>query len=214
MTIPWTPDDDHARQLLDSRIDTYDVDPAAMTLWERIISWLNDALAINIDPTGTGSVILQVLLVVAVGVLAFLLFRYFRPAGSPAGQHTDGQLADPDVSAEQYLDQAQRLLAAEQFDQAFLQVYRFMVRSAAQRGLAEVTPSTTATTFGWSLAGVLPEYRQAILDASTEFNRISYGGSIPTRETTEAMFALANTVSTSQPQAMGHHHDPSRLMPR
>lgn len=214
MTIPWTPDDAEARQLLDNRIETFDVDPAAMTLWERFVSWLNDALAINIDPSGAGGVILQVVLVLAVGVMAFLVFRYFRPAVSPAGQDTADQLADPSVSAAQYLHEAQRLLAAEQFDQAFLQAYRYMVRTASQRGLIEVTPSTTATTFGVSLTTVLPQHRQAIFDASAEFNRISYGGSIPTREATDAMFELAKTVAASAPQQPGHHNDALRLMPR
>lgn len=214
MTIPWTPEDDDARQLLDEHIDTYDLDPAGMTLWERIIAWLNDALAINIDPTGTGSVLIQVVLILAVGVLAFLLFRYFRPSLSPAHNRHDDQLADPSVPAEEYLHAAHRLLTAEQFDQAYLQAYRFIVRSASDRGLVEVTPATTATTFGWSLGAVLPAYREALAEVSTEFNRISYGGSIPTREATEAVIQLAQTIATARPPTGSVANDPSRLMPR
>lgn len=214
MTIPWTPDDDHARQLLDERIETYDLDPAGMTLWERIIGWLNDALAINIDPTGTGSVILQIVLIVAVGVLAFLLFRYFRPSASPTADRHGARLADPSVPAKEYLHAAQRALAADQFDQAYLQTYRFMVRNASDRGLVEVTPATTATTFGWSLGTVLPAYREALTEASTEFNRISYGGSIPSRPTAESVLRLAQTIATATPQPTSTYQDPARLMPR
>lgn len=214
MTTPWTPDDDDARQLLDERIETYDLDPTGMTLWERIIGWLNDALAINIDPTGTGSVILQVLLIIAVGVLAFLVFRYFRPSVSPAADRRGDHLADPSVPAEEYLVAAQRALAAQEFDQAYLQTYRFIVRNASDRGLVEVTPATTATTFGWSLGAVLPAYREALAEASTEFNRISYGGSIPTREAAETVFQLAQTLAAAHPQTGGTHNDPARLMPR
>ena len=214
MTIPWTPDDDEARQLLDERIETYDLDPAGMTLWERIIGWLNDALAINIDPTGTGSVIVQVLLIIAVGVLAFVLFRYFRPSASPAGNRQEAQLADPSVPAEEYLRAAHRLFSAKQFDQAYLHAYRFIVRSASDRELVEVTPATTATTFGWSLGAVLPAYREALTEASTEFNRISYGGSIPTRDVTETVLQLATSIATAHPHPGNTVNDPSRLMPR
>lgn len=214
MTIPWTPDDEDARRLLNERIDSFDVDPAGPTLWERLINWLNEALTLSIDPTGTGNVLIQVLLVAAVGLLVFLLIRYFRPAGSPAGSDTTDQLADPSVPAEQYLADAQRYLAADQLAQAYLAAYRFMVRTAAQRGLVEVTPATTATTFGWSLGTVLPGSRREIDEASTEFNRISYGGSTPTRDATQHVLTLANTVATASPQTIDHRADPARLMPR
>lgn len=214
MTTPWTPEDEHARQLLDERIETYDLDPAGMTLWERIIGWLNDALTINIDPTGAGSIVLQVLLIVAVGVLAFLVFRYFRPAASPRAAGHETHLADPGVSAQEYLAAAQRALAADQYERAYLQAYRFIVRSASDRGLVEVTPATTATTFGGSLGAVLPMYREALTDASTEFNRISYGGTVPTRKAAETILQLAQTIATAHPQTANAHSDPARLMPR
>src|SRR5699024_11282210 len=99
---------------------------------------------LNVGPAGTGIVSIQVLLIAAVGVLIFLLVRYFRPAGATAGSETGDQLADPTVTAEQYLAAAQRYLAAEQLDQAYLAAYRLMVCSAAPRGLGEVAPATTA----------------------------------------------------------------------
>lgn len=213
-SIPWTPEDSEARRLLDERIDSYDVDPTSMTLWERIINWLNDALALNVDATGTGSVVIQVLLVAAVAVLLFLLVRYFRPSVSPNAQDATNQLVDHSVTAEQYLLNAQRHLAASQFDQAYLEAYRFMVRTASQRDLVEVIPATTATTFGWSLGAVLPTYRTAIADASAEFNSIIYGGTVPTLQATEAMIQLAQTLATAPPQAASLPDDPSRLIPR
>lgn len=213
-TSPWTPDDEEARQLLDDRIESYDVEPTEMTLWERLLEWLGNALSVNVDASGTGGVIIQVLLIVAVGVLLFLLVRYFRPSVSPSAQDAANHLVDPAIPAEQYLHNAQRHLAANQLDQAYLDAYRFMVRSAAERELVEVTPATTATTFGWSLGAVLPGHRSAIADASTEFNKIIYGGTVPTRPATEAMLQLAQSVATAQPQAVDPRHDPARLMPR
>lgn len=209
---PWTPNDDEARHLLDEQIESFDVDPTSMTWWERIIDWLSEALSVNIDPTGAGNVIIQVLLIAAVVVLVILLVRYFHPSVSPAAPRGADQLADPNIPADQYLDSAQQALAAHQFDQAYLDAYRFMVRSAAQRQLVEVTPATTATAFGWSLGAVLPTYQRAIGEASTEFNRISYGGAIPTRTTTQAMLRLAHDVAAAQPRAS--YEDPARLMPR
>jgi hypothetical protein len=214
MTIPWTPEDDEARRLLDDQIEAFDVDPTAMTWWERFINWLNEALALDIDATGTGNVVIQILLIAAVGVLVFLLVRYFRPSIAPDRPSGGDQLADPTVPAEQYLHQAQQAFEAEEFDQAYLNAYRFMVRSAAQRQLVDVTPATTATVFGWSLGAVLPGYSSAIADASTQFNQISYGGSVPTREATVAMLRLARDAAAAQPQAPSHQHDPARLMPR
>ena len=213
-TTPWTPEDSEARRLLDERIDSYDVDPAAMTLWERIIAWLNDALALNVDATGTGSVVIQVLLVAAVAILLFLLVRFFRPSVSPNAQDAANQLVDHSIPAEQYLLNAQRHLAASQLDQAYLEAYRFMVRTASQRELVDVMPATTATTFGWSLGAMLPTYRTAISDASAEFNRIIYGGTVPTREATETMIQLAQTLATAQPQVAALDNDPARLIPR
>lgn len=213
-TIPWTPEDSEARRLLDERIDSYDVDPTTMTLWERIIEWLNDALALNVDATGTGSVVIQVLLVAAVAVLLFLLIRYFRPSVSPNGQDEANQLVDHSIAAEQYLGNAQRHLAASRLDQAYLEAYRYMVRTASQRELVEVVPATTATTFGWSLGAVMPTYRTAIADASTEFNSIIYGGNVPTRKAAETMIQLAQTIATAQPKTADRHDDPARLIPR
>ena len=81
-SIPWTPDDDDARRLLNDRIDSYEVDPAAMSWWERVLQWLNDALLLNVDASGAGSVIIQVFLVLAVVILVILLIRFFRPSVS------------------------------------------------------------------------------------------------------------------------------------
>lgn len=212
-SIPWTPDDDDARRLLNDRIDSYDVDPAAMSWWERVLQWLNDAMQLNVDASGAGSVIIQVFLVFAVVVLVILLIRFFRPSVSGTTQ-TETQLVDHNISATQYLDKARQLLASEQLDQAYLQAYRSMVRSAAERELVEVTPATTATVFGWSLGSVLPSYRIPITEASEQFNEISYGSAIPTRDATISMINLAETIAVAQPTATHPHDNPIRLMPR
>lgn len=212
MSIPWTPDDDHARRLLDERIESYDVEPAARSWWEHILAWLNDALRLNVDPSGAGSIVIQVILVLAVAVLIFLLIRFFRPSVSPATNQAQHQLVDPSVSAAQYLEQAHQLLAHGHRSQAFLHAYRSMVRTGAERDLTEVTPSTTATVFGWALGSVLPAHREAISQASDDFNRISYGGAVPSREATEAVLQLAKTVMTAPPTVTDQN--PIRLMPR
>lgn len=215
MNAPWTPDDDEARRLLNERIESFDVDPDTTTLWERFIRWLNDALALDVDPTGAGGVILQILLVAAVGVLIFLLIRYFRPSVSPEATTDEAQLVDLAVPAEQYFNTAQQYLASGHYDQAYIHAYRSMVRTAQQRRLVEVTPATTATTFGWSLAAVLPDYHQNINDASTEFNQIVYGGSQPTHASAQTMVQLAQAVEAAQPRPPAHpHHDPTRMIPR
>ena len=212
-SIPWTPNDDDARRLLDERIESYDVDPAAMGWWERVLQWLNEALELNVDPSGAGSMLIQVILVIAVVILVVLLIRFFRPPAA-APKHTDSRLVDPSVSAAQYLDQARALLATEQLDQAYLQAYRAMVRVAAERDLTEVTPATTATVFGWSLGSVLPSYRIPINEASEKFNEISYGSALPTRDATVAMLKLAETITTAHPSATLPQDNPIRLMPR
>lgn len=212
-SIPWTPDDDDARRLLNDRIDSYEVDPAAMSWWERVLQWLNDALLLNVDASGAGSVIIQVFLVLAVVILVILLIRFFRPSVSSVTQ-AEAQLVDPSISAAQYLDQARQLLASQKLDQAYLQAYRAMVRSTAVRELVEVTPATTATVFGWSLGSVLPSHRIPIHEASEQFNEISYGGGVPTREATSAMINLAQTIAVAQPTATHPHDNPARLMPR
>ena len=212
-SIPWTPDDDDARRLLDERIDSYDVDPTGMSWWERVLQWLNDALKLNVDASGTGNLVTLGFLVLAVVVLAFLLFRFFRPSVSPS-QDADELLVDPSISAAQYLDQARQLLAAKQLDQAYLQAYRAMVRAASERELTEVTPATTATVFGWSLGGVLPAYRTAIHEASEKFNEISYGSAHPSQQATESIVHLAATVAVATPTTPHPHQNPARLMPR
>lgn len=213
-SIPWTPDDDDARRLLDERIDSYDVDPESISIWERIIRWLNDALSLNVDASGAGSVVMQVLLVLAVAVLVFFLIRYFRPSVSPDAKAQDSQLVDLAIPAEQYFENAQRYLASGELDQAYIHAYRFMVRHAQQRELVVVTPSTTATSFGWSLGAVLPSHQHAINESSTEFNQIVYGGATPTQQAAQAMMQLAQDVQTAQPQTSNPQHDPARLIPR
>lgn len=213
-SIPWTPNDDEARRLLDERIESYDVEPAAMSWWERVVEWLNDALQLNVDPSGAGSILIQIFLVVALAILVFLLIRFFRPSVSPAAAEAQANLVDPSISAVQYLDRAREHYAAKQFDQAYLQAYRSMVRTASERELTEVTPATTATVFGWTLASILPAYRTAIHEASDQFNEISYGDAIPSRDTTESMLQLAATVTVAQPSNPNPHTNPVRMMPR
>lgn len=212
-SIPWTPDNDDARRLLNDRIDSYDVDDS-IGLWERLIRWLNEALTLDVDPSGAGSFVIQALLIAAVVVLVFLLVRYFRPSASPNAPTEDPRLVDPAIAAEEYFDNARHYLASGELDQAYIHAYRFMVRHAQQRQLVEVTPSTTATMFGWSLGAVLPGHRDAINHASTEFNRIVYGGVTPSREAVTTMMQLAQAIQTAQPQTSSPHNDPARLIPR
>lgn len=207
--VPWTPEDDEARRILTERVDSYDVDPADITWWERLIGWLNDALSLNVNASGAGSIIIQVLLVIAVAAVVFLLVRYFRP-GLAASEHDDvPHLADPNLSAAQYWQSAQQHLAAERFAPAYLDAFRYLVRYATEHQLVEVTPSTTATTFCWSLGAVMPADRDALDAAATEFNAMSYGDWMPNRAQTHAMLQLAQRIATAQPQP-----DPTRLMPR
>lgn len=209
---PWTPDDEEARRLLDERIDSYAVDDA-ISIWDRLQRWLDDVLAVNVDASGTGSLVIQILLILAVAVIIFVLFRYFRPSVSPEAVNED-TLVDLSVSAEQYYAEAQRCLAAGQLDQAYIYAYRFMVRLAQQRQLVEVTPSTTATSFGWSLGGVLPEHSEDIYTASSQFNQIVYGGTTPSSDAVTTMLQLAQTTQTARPHIPDPHMDPARLIPR
>ncbi len=213
-SIPWTPDDDDARRLLKDRIESYDVDPAAMSWWERALAWLNDALSLNVDASSTGSIVIQGFLVIAVALLIFFLVRFFRPNATPKTHPADAHLVDPSIAAARYLEQARQLLATGQLDQAYVQAYRAMVQTAVERQLTEVTPSTTATVFGWALGSVLPSYRTAIRVASEQFNNISYGDAVPSSEATESMVHLATTVGTAHPTAAESHSNPARLMPR
>ncbi|GAA2026653.1 hypothetical protein GCM10009720_02970 [Yaniella flava] len=211
---PWTPNDDEARHLLDERIETYDLTPDPSGLWQAFIRWLNELLSLDVDPSGPGTIVLQVLLIVAVGVLIFLFIKFFRPSVSPDASTDESQLIDPAIPAEQYFANAERYLASGELHQAFIHAYRAMVRHAQQRQLVEVTPSTTATTFGWALSAVLASHRDAINHASSEFNRVIYGGTTPNRQDVESMMQLARSVQTARPQAAHPHDDPARLIPR
>lgn len=212
--LPWQPPDDVARRLLDERIDSYEVEATSMTWWERLLAWLDDALSLSTDASGTGGIVLTILLGVAVIVLVWLLVRYFRPSlVETSGQQT-AHLVDPSITAEQYLADARRLLANDALDEAYLQAFRSMVRASSQRGLLEVAPSTTATLFGWSLGAVLPDHSQQLNEAAQTFNAISYGGNMPVRSQTEAVVHLAQVVATAQPQSDPDAMSPARLMPR
>lgn len=125
----WTPHDDEARRLLTERIDSYDVD-GSLSIWERFIRWFVEALALNVDPSGAGSVVILVLLAAAVVVLVFLLIRYFRPSASPNATDADAQLVDSSIAAEEYFESARRYLAAGELDQAYIYAYRAIVRNA------------------------------------------------------------------------------------
>lgn len=209
----WTPNDEEARRLLTERIDSYDVD-GSLSIWERFIRWLNEAFTLNVDSSGAGSVVILVLLAAAVAVLVFLLIRYFRPSVSPKSAADDAQLVDSSIAAEEYFESARRYLASGELDQAYIHAYRSIVRNVQQRQLVEVTPSTTATTFGWTLGAVLPGHRDAINDASSGFNRVVYGSTTPSRDAVATVMQLAQAVQTAQPQAYNPHSDPTRLIPR
>lgn len=212
-SIPWTPDDEDARRLLTERIDSYDVDDS-LSIWERLIRWLNEALTLDVDPSGAGSIVIQVLLAIAVVVLIFLLIRYFRPSVSPGTSPEESQLVDPAIAADEYFDHAQRYLASGEMEQAYIHAYRAIVRRAQQRALVDVTPSTTATTFGWALGAVLPNHREAINEASAGFNQVVYGTTTPSREAVATTMQLAQTVQSAHPQHPNPHADPARLIPR
>lgn len=211
-STPWTPDDDEARKLLTERVDSYEVD-GSLSLWERFLRWLNEALSLNVDSSGAGGIIIVILLIVAVAILLFLLIRYFRPSVSPTAAR-EPDLVDSSITAEQYLASAQRYLASGDLGQAYVHAYRSIVRDAQQRQLVEVTPSTTATTFGWTMGAILPNHRHAIDQAASTFNQVVYGSMTPTPDAVDTVMQLAQSLQTAQPQAYNPHNDPARLIPR
>lgn len=214
--VPLTPDDDYARRTLDEHIEAYDVEPAASTWWERLLAWLNEALQLNVDPAAAGNVATYGLLAVAIGVVVVLLVKYFRvPAPSGDATESAGTLADPAITAQEYLVQAQHQLAAGQWGQASLAAFRCLVRTAAERNLVDITPATTATVFGWHLGIRFPDLQHTITDAATEFNTLSYGAGTPTKHRAETMVKLAQDLGTAQPQPLNpQHQSPARMMPR
>src|SRR5699024_1061618 len=101
--------------------DSYDID-GSLSLWERFIRWINEALRLNVDSSGAGSVVIVVLLGAAVAVLLFLLIRYFRPSVSPAAIE-ESQRGDSWCESEEYFDSAKRYLASGKLYQAYIHAY-------------------------------------------------------------------------------------------
>jgi hypothetical protein len=201
-TVPVDPDADEARQWVVDELTGSDYQAAQPIWFDQLSAAVGDWFAsLNIGsangPPGLGALIV-ILLVVAVLVVAFLIFglprlnRRSTVTGSLFGENDDRDAAAMRRAAE---------LAASQndFALAVAEAFRAIARGLAERTVLTISPGTTAHDFSVRAAASFPAFDERLADAATAFDDVRYLGGTGTREQYEAVASLESALRATSP---------------
>lgn len=204
LAVPVQPDGDEARRwLLDELAkQPYQaskptpVDLAAQAFFD----WLSSLFRSQGDPTPTVLLVVALTVVVALVVIAVLLFGIPRAnrRSRVAGAGLFGE--DDRRTAAELRDAARAAAAAGDFSLAVLERYRALARGLHERTLVEVFPGTTAHAFAQEAAGVFPGEATELAHAADAFDGIRYAGRSGAREQAERVAALDDRLVAARPR--------------
>lgn len=168
-------------------------------LAQGIGDWLNELLSRLGDGSGSAFLVIVVLLLTAVGVVAFLLYgrprlnrRRTAAAASLFGDEDLREAAELRASAE-------RAAAAGDWTTAIVELFRALARGLAERTLVDLYPGMTARGFAREAARGFPDSREALTAAAADFDAVRYLGRSGTADQYERLAALERELRAGRP---------------
>jgi Domain of unknown function (DUF4129) len=204
LAVPVQPDGDEARRwLLDELAkQPYQaskptpVDLAAQAFFD----WLGSLFRSQGDPTPTVLLVVALTVVVALVVIAVLLFGIPRANRRSRGAGAGLFGEDDRRTAAELRAAARAAAAAGDFSLAVLERYRALARDLHERTLVEVFPGTTAHAFAREAAGVFPDEATELAHAADAFDGIRYAGRSGARDQAERVAALDDRLVAARPR--------------
>ena len=180
-------------------------------VWEWVLEGLRDLLeglevpGLGGGATGGSSWISWLLLVIAIGLLIWILARYRRHRGSEDEEPESTVVLDPQRSADEWRDEARRLEQLERWDEAIRAEYRALVADLVDADLLPDTPGRTAGEYRRDVHRDLPQCATAFDEATDLFEPVWYSDFVPSRAGLTLMRDLAARIDpeTSDPEGTG-----------
>lgn len=209
--VPVDPDADQARDWLVEELAKtkyQERTPAEPPTW---IDDLLDAIRRFLDSLGGREtvpfwVVLLVIVLIAVVVVAFLVF------GVPKLRARSGVAGDELFEADDHRDaaamrqDADAAARAGEWARAIAERFRAIARSLHERALVSTTPGSTAHDVARRAARALPDHADALETGAADFDAVRYLGDEGDRERYERMVALDRALQASRPQTQAEDH--------
>lgn len=183
MGLPPSEQDPGAvRDLADRILAEARYDRAPESIPDRVMGWVGDQLAKvfgSLIGGGGGTVLAWVIVLAALGGVAYLLVRYGR-VSLPALADTDGPkvMVELTRSAKEWRAEAARLEAAGRWPEGLRCRHRALVADLVRRGAIPEQPGRTAGEYVRDVAQSLPEASGPLAAATELFEAAWYGGAV------------------------------------
>lgn len=200
---PLSPDRDQARtwaveELLGREYHANEPSP-----WQRLVEWLFDqldrALTNATESTASATITVIGLVVVLVGVSAYLMRRsgsLHRDPATPADQRL---FSGPTRTAAEHRAAADAAEAAGDLRTAVLERFRGLIRGLTERALVDPQPGQTADEAARSGSRWLPERAEDLAAAARAFDDVRYGDRTATPATVTLLREVDDRVIRTRP---------------
>lgn len=204
--VPVDPDGPEARRwLLDelSKPAYQSAQPSPFQqLVQTITDWINSLInglgAVRIPGIGSLLGLVAVLIVVALLVVAFLVFGL--PRISRRSSAADGLFAEHDTrDAATMRRDAERAAASGDYTVAIAELFRSLARGLDERTLVSTFPGSTASDLATRAGQVFPDAAARLDQAAAAFNGVRYLGATGTAAQWEHLVALERELRTAAP---------------
>lgn len=182
------PDPEVVQQELETEVSKIEY-LAARNWVEEILELLTRPLrALNFTSSSTSNLIATIIGVILVGVLIWWAVRTWRPREETPANTENELLIDPEISPQEYRDQALSLRETDP-DQAVKHAFRCAMAILNQAEIIPVTPGRTAGEMALLMRREFPDLSETIDASSLAFNTAAYA-------TTPAPRVNVNDVNT------------------
>ncbi|QTX05232.1 DUF4129 domain-containing protein [Agromyces archimandritae] len=190
---PLVPDPDEARRWLQDELAEPRYTAARPTLFDRamqaILEWFGSLF--QAGPAGPPPAVLALIAVIVIAGLAVVALLVFGRPRLRARRRAVALFGDDDTrSAAELRRAAERAFAAGDWDLAFLERFRAIVRALSDRELLRVHPGTTAHAAGEQAAAVFADRASELRDAAQRFDGVRYLGRDADREAAHRLAEL------------------------
>ena len=202
--IPVTPDADTAQEWARDELAKSEYADQGISWFERFLEWVSELFDNVGDLEGAfGTVGTVVLVVVALGIVALIVWLVLGPLRRSRRSHIRGGMLDDDERPSQEMhDAALAAEAAHDWDTAAMEWYRASVRRMEERGRLADSPGATAREAASLIAAAAPAVASAAAQSARYFDIARYGAGglseVETAQTRATYHALAHARGASR----------------
>lgn len=177
--VPVDPDRPEAHRLLQEELAKAEYQRAKPTWWDQLVGsftdWLNSLSVGNAQGPPAFGLLVVLVIVIAVLVVAFLVFGL--PRLNRRSTVTGSLFGDDDErSAAQMRSAAEAAASRNDWATAIAEMFRSIARGLAERTILSTSPGTTAHAFAGRAAKVFPQQFDELSAAAAAFDEVRYLG--------------------------------------